>query len=62
MEEVLMIPQDSFNKLSQYYQGKITESALLKQAGRLAAEKEILLKDRKIPDSLAVQMSKPLAA
>lgn len=62
MEEVLMIPQDSFNKLSQYYQGKITESALLKQAGRLAAQKEILLKDRKIPDSLAVQMSKPLAA
>ena len=40
---------------------KITESALLNKAGRLAAEQQLILEDKSIPDSLAVRMVKPIA-
>ena len=40
---------------------KITESALLTKAGRLAAEQQLILEDKSIPDSLAVHMVKPMA-
>ena len=49
------------SKLSSYYQGKITESALLDKAGRLAAEQQLILQDKNIPDSMAVQIVKPVA-
>ena len=55
-----MVPVE-FNQLSNYYQGKITESALLDKAGRLAAEQQLILKDQNIPDSMAVQIVKPMA-
>ena len=55
-----MVPVNEFNRLSNYYQGKITESALLNKAGRLAAE-QLILDDKSIPDSLAVRMVKPMA-
>ena len=61
MNEVVMVPADEFNRLSNYYQGKITESALLNKAGRLAAEQQLILEDKSIPDSLAVRMVKPMA-
>ena len=43
------------------YQGKITESALLNKAGRLAAEQQLILEDKSIPDILAARMVKPMA-
>ena len=33
MNEVVMVPAEEFNRLSNYYQNKITESALLNKAG-----------------------------
>ena len=61
MNEVIMVPSEELNRLSNYYQGKITESALLNKAGRLAAEQQLILEDKSIPDSLAVRMVKPMA-
>ena len=61
MNKVVMVPADEFNQLSNYYQDKITESALLNKAIRLAAEQQLILADKSIPDSLAVNMVKPIA-
>ena len=60
-EEVMMIPRQEFERLQDYYKGKITQSALLEKAGRLAAEKHMILKNPKIPSATAVRMVKPLA-
>ena len=60
-EEVMMIPTQEFERLQDFYKGQITQSALLNKAGRLAAEKHLILKNPKIPNSVAVKMSKPLA-
>ena len=56
-----MVPVNKLNRLLNYYQGKITESALLNKAGQLAAEQQLILDDKSIPDSLAVRMVKPMA-
>ena len=61
MNEVVMVPAEEFHRLSNYYQGKITESALLNKAGRLAAQQQLILEDKSIPDSLAVRMVKLMA-
>ena len=61
MNEVIMVPAEEFNRLSNYYQGKITESMLLNKAGRLAAEQQLILEDKSIRDSLAVSMVKLMA-
>ena len=42
MNEVNMVLAEEFDRLSNYYQGKITESALLNKAGRLAAEQQLI--------------------
>ena len=60
-EEVIMIPRQEFESLQDYYKGKITQSALLNKAGRLAAEKHMILKNPKIPSDIAVKMVKPLS-
>ena len=57
----MMIPTQEFERLQDFYKGQITQSALLNKAGWLAAEKHLILKNRKIPDALAVRMVKPLA-
>jgi len=57
-----MVPVNEFKQLENYYKGQITESALLNKAGRLAAEQHLILKDKSIPDSIAVRMTKPMAA
>jgi len=62
MDEVMMVPVNEFKQLENYYKGQITESALLNKAGRLAAEQHLILKDKSIPDSIAVRMTKPMAA
>ena len=61
MNEVMMVPVQEFNRLQDYYKGKITQSALLNKAGRLAAEEDLILKDKRIPASMAVKMTKPMA-
>ena len=59
-EEVMMVPTQEFERLQDYYKGQISQSALLNKAGRLAAEKHLILSNPKIPDATAVRMSKPL--
>ena len=61
MNEVMMVPVQEFNRLQDYYKGKIIQSALLTKAGRLAAEEDLILKDKRIPASMAVKMTKPMA-
>ena len=61
MNEVIMVPAEEFNWLSNYYQGKITESALLNKAGRMAPKQQLILEDKSIPDSLAVRIVKTMA-
>ena len=56
-----MVPTQEFERLQDYYKGQISQSALLNKAGRLAAEKHLILSNPKIPDATAVRMSKPLA-
>ena len=60
-EEVTMVPTQEFERLQDCYKGQISQSALLNKAGRLAAEKHLILSNRKIPDATAVRMTKPLA-
>ena len=62
MDEVMMVPVQEFKRLQNYYKGQITENALLDKAGRLAAEEHLILNDKRIPDSMAVKMSKPLSS
>ena len=61
MNEVMMVPMDEVNRLSSYYQGQVTESALLNKAGRLAADQHLILRDKSIPNSMAVKLVKPMA-
>ena len=61
MNEVMMVPVQEFNRLQDYYKGKISQNALLNKAGRLAAEEHLILNDKRIPDSMAVKMTKPIA-
>ena len=49
------------DQLVQYYKGEITDNALLNKAGRLAAESHLILRDKSIPDSIAIKKIKPLA-
>ena len=62
MDEVMMVPVREFKRLQDYYKGQMTENALLNKAGRLAAEEHLILKDKRIPDSMAIKMTKPLSS
>ena len=62
MDEVMMVPVQEFKRLQDYYKGQMTENALLKKAGRLAAEEHLILKDKRIPDSMAIKMTKPISS
>lgn len=57
----MMVPTREFERLTDYYKGQISESALLNKARRLAVEQHLIFKDPKIPDATAVKMVKPLA-
>ena len=61
MNEVMMVPVQEFNRLQDYYKGQITQNALLDKAGRLAAEEHLILKDSRIPNSMAIKMTKPIS-
>ena len=56
-----MVPTQEFERLQDYYERQISQSALLNKAGRLAAEKHLILRNRKISDATAVRITKPLA-
>ena len=60
-EEVMMVPTQEFERLQDFYKGKITQSALLNKAARLATEKHLIIKNPKIPDAAAFKLIKPLA-
>ena len=61
-DEVMMVPVQDLKQLQEYYKRQMTENALLNKAGRLAAEEHLILNDKRIPDSMAVKMIKPLAS
>ena len=58
---VMYVPVQDFKRLQDNYKGQMTENALLDKAGRLAAEEHLTLKDKLIPGSMAVKMSKSLS-
>ena len=60
-EEVMMVPTTDYNNLVNYYKGRLTESALLNKAGRLAAERHVTLNSPHLNKSVAVAMSKTKA-
>ena len=60
-KEIMMVPTKEYDKLVGQFKGKITESALLNKAGRVAAERQLILQDASIPDSMALTMTKPRA-
>ena len=53
-----MVPTSDYNNLVNYYKGRLTESALLNKAGRLAAERHVTLNSPHLNKSVAVAMSK----
>ncbi len=60
-KEMMMVPTSDYNNLVNYYKSRITESTLLKKAGRLAAERHKILTDPTIPDATALAMTKAKA-
>ena len=58
VEEMMMVPTSDYNNLVNYYKGRLTESALLNKAGRLAAERHVTLNSPHLNKSVAVAMSK----
>ena len=58
----MMVPVNELKQLENYYKGQITENALLNKAGRLAAKQHLILIDKSIAPSIAVNMTKPLAS
>ena len=58
VEEMMMVPTSDYNNLVNYYKGRLTESALLNKAGRLAAERHVTLNNPHLNKSVAVAMSK----
>ena len=53
-----MVPTSDYNNLVNYYKGRLTESALLNKAGRLAAERHVTLNSPHLNKSVAVAMLK----
>ena len=57
-----MVPVQEFTRLQEYYKRQMTENAFLNKAGRLAAKEHLILNDKRIPDSMVIKMTKPLAS
>ena len=60
-KEMMMVPATDYNNFVNYYKGRLTESALLNKAGRLAAERQLTLENKKVPTSVALAVSRPKA-
>ena len=59
--EMMMVPTNDYSNLVNYYKGHLTESALLNKAGRLAAERHLVLRNPAISDSVALAVAEPKA-
>ena len=57
-QEIMMVPTTDYNNLVNFYKGKITESTLLQKAGRLAAERRLILANKSISNSTALALTK----
>lgn len=55
---VMNVPTNDYNNLVNSYKGRITENALLNKAGRLAAEKDLVLKNKRLPDDVAIAIAR----
>ena len=53
----MMVPTKEFDHLVQYYKGEITDNVPLNKAGQLAAESHVILRDKSIPDSIAIKQN-----
>ena len=53
-----MVPRKESDRLVRYHKGEITDNALLNKAGRLAAKSHMILRDKMIPDSIAIKKIK----
>ena len=60
-KEMMMVPATDYNNLVNYYKGRLTESALLNKASRLAAERQLTLENKQVPTSVALAVSRPKA-
>ena len=60
MKDLLIVPEDEYKTLQEYYKGQVTSNALMDKIGKLQAQEHLILKSN-IPDSLAVKMVKPLS-
>lgn len=59
--EMVMVPTRDFDALMDRYKEQIGGSTLMNKASRLAAERNVILHDRSIPDALALTMTRPKA-
>ena len=57
----MMVPVQEFIRLKDFYKEQVTQNVLLDKLGRLAAEEHLILKNKRIPDSMATKITKPLA-
>ena len=48
-EEIMMVPHQEFERLTDYYKGQLTESTLINKAARFATKKHVLVRDKRIP-------------
>ena len=59
-QENMMVKPEEVNRLVQYYEGYISNGALLNEAGRVAAEAHVLPGDKKVRDFIANTKTKEL--
>ena len=55
-----MVNLNELKQLIEYYKGEITENALFQKAARLAAEVDLISRNKNIPAGIAVAKIKPL--
>lgn len=59
-QEYMMVKPEEVNRLVQYYEGYISNGALLNEAGRVAAEAHVLPGDKNVRDFIANTKTKEL--
>ena len=53
----MMVPTSDYNNLVNYYKNRLTESTLLNKAGRLAAERHMILADPNRNNEISVKLT-----
>lgn len=61
MKDMMMVPTGEYENLQSYYKSMVSSNALLDQVGRIGVQEHLILRNKKIPDSIAVKMIKPMA-